>query len=76
MSVSAFLFLTISVSGDVLRFVCARHVATRIAIATTIGIPASMLVIQRRMYFIVRHSAMNETTALVCFQPTPSVWSS
>ncbi|KAF9647218.1 fungal pheromone STE3G-protein-coupled receptor [Thelephora ganbajun] len=38
-------------------------ISTRIAIATTIGIPASMLVIQRRTYFMVRQSATNEKTA-------------
>ena len=76
MSVSVFLSATFQVLGGVLRFACARHVATRIAIATTVGIPASMLVIQRRIYFLVRRSSTNQTTALVRFRPTSSVWSS
>ena len=48
-----------------LRGSSACHAATRVAIATVVGIPASMLVIQRRLYFMVRRSSSNETTAQV-----------
>ena len=41
------------------------HVAKRVAIATTVGIPASMLVIQRRIFFMVKRSSMNETATQV-----------
>ncbi|KAF9791972.1 GPCR fungal pheromone mating factor [Thelephora terrestris] len=36
-------------------------VSTRIAIAAVVGIPASMLAIQRRIYYMVRTSSSNET---------------
>jgi pheromone a factor receptor len=38
-------------------------ISTRIAIATVVGIPASALALQRRMYFMVRQSSSNETIA-------------
>jgi len=65
-------FFFLRVLGGALKLVpCALHVATRVAIATAVGIPASMLVIQRRLYFIVRRSATNETSAQVSFRPCP-----
>ena len=68
---SSFLFC-FACSGEdgTLRGSSACHAATRVAIATVVGIPASMLVIQRRLYFMVRRSSSNETTAQVrssCF---------
>ena len=41
------------------------HTATRVAIAAVVGIPAANLAMQRRIYFMVRQSSSNETTAQV-----------
>lgn len=68
---SAFLRVSVCVRVDTeknrlpFRCVCVSFTATRVAIATVVGIPASNLAIQRRIYFMVRKSSSNETTAQV-----------
>jgi len=60
---------------EFLSRISGRHVeirfrlATRVTIATAVGIPASMLALQRRIYFMVRRSATNQTTAQVTHSP-------